>query len=173
LVAKKLDSTYQPGKRSASWIRHPLIHTQEVVIGGWHPGENGVTGTVGSLLLGAHDEHGQLQYIRDVGSGFTDRMRDDLLRLLEPLQRPTSPVANAVPRDRARSARWVEPRIVGEVAYRTFTRDMRLRHVAWRGLRIGDKRPAGDLVTWAVTEDSIQTLPMCQCRLYCFGHAEV
>jgi bifunctional non-homologous end joining protein LigD len=150
-----------------------LIHTQEVVIGGWHPGENGVTGTVGSLLLGAHDEHGQLQYIRDVGSGFTDRMRDDLLRLLEPLQRPTSPVANAVPRDRARSARWVEPRIVGEVAYRTFTRDMRLRHVAWRGLRIGDKRPAGDLVTWAVTEDSIQTLPMCQCRLYCFGHAEV
>ncbi|SFB41094.1 bifunctional non-homologous end joining protein LigD [Amycolatopsis marina] len=144
VVAKRLDSPYQPGKRSRYWIKHALIKTQEVVIGGWKPGEGRRNGMIGSLLLGAHDHDGQLVYIGHVGTGFTERALEDLQRRLEPLHRATSPFDTVVPRDRARHARWVEPLIVGEVVYRKLTdnrnSERRLRHAAWRGLR-PDKEP--------------------------------
>jgi bifunctional non-homologous end joining protein LigD len=137
LVAKVRTSTYTPGRRSTEWLKHPLIQTMEVVIGGWRPGQGRRDGTIGALLLGAHDpKTGDLRYIGDVGTGFTDRVLHELQDLLVPLERPDSPFANAVPRDRARNAHWVEPRLVGEVVYRQFTSgEGRLRHTAWRGLR--------------------------------------
>ncbi|MPZ84621.1 MAG: hypothetical protein GEV28_31245 [Actinophytocola sp.] len=52
-----------------------------------------------------------------------------------PLSRPTSPFHDEVPPDRRRNARWVQPRLVGQVVYRQFTTDHRLRHTSWRGLR--------------------------------------
>jgi bifunctional non-homologous end joining protein LigD len=76
-----------------------------------------------------------LRYIGDVGTGFTERALDELLDLLNPLIRPTSPFQDEVPADRRRDARWVQPRMVGQVVYRQFTTDHRLRHTAWRGLR--------------------------------------
>lgn len=136
VIAKVGDSKYYPGRRSHLWVKYPLIQTQEVVVGGWRPGQGRRAGGLGALLLGAHDPGtGDLLYIGDVGTGFTDRVLDDLRELLAPLERPGSPFANTVPRDRARGAHWVEPRVVGEVVYRRFTRDARLRHTAWRGLR--------------------------------------
>ncbi|WP_158891340.1 non-homologous end-joining DNA ligase [Amycolatopsis anabasis] len=146
IVGKRLDSPYQPGKRSGFWIKRALVRTHEVVIGGWQPGGGRRTDMIGSLLLGAHDERGDLRYIGHVGTGFTERALHDLLDRLRPLERPTSPFANPVPRDRVRDARWVEPRLVGEVVYRKFTgnsttEERRLRHSAWRGLR-PDKEPA-------------------------------
>jgi bifunctional non-homologous end joining protein LigD len=144
VVAKRLDSPYQPGKRSRYWIKHALIKTQEVVIGGWKPGEGRRDAMIGSLLLGAHDHQGHLVYIGHVGTGFTEKMLHELLRRLEPLQRPTSPFDSQIPRDRARNARWVEPHLVGEVVYRQLTNnrndERRLRHASWRGLR-PDKTP--------------------------------
>lgn len=143
LIAKYLDSPYQPGKRSTLWTKHALTTTQEVIIGGWHPGQGRRTGTIGSLLLGAHDPHtGDLVYIGDVGTGFTDRTLQHLHTLLQPLERRTSPFVTPVPADRARHAHWVEPRLVGEVTYRAWTPDHRLRHCSWRGLRTNDKKPA-------------------------------
>jgi bifunctional non-homologous end joining protein LigD len=135
LVAKRLDSRYQPGQRSRDWIKRPLIKTQDVVVGGWRPGKGNRSGRVGALLLGAHDADGALAYIGDVGTGFTERVLDELLAALTPLRRDTRPFATPVPPDRARDARWVEPRLVGQVVYRQFTSDHRLRHTAWRGLR--------------------------------------
>jgi bifunctional non-homologous end joining protein LigD len=99
------------------------------------PGKGNRSGWVGGLLLGAHDAHQRLHYIGDVGTGFSERALDELLDLLTPLTRPTSPFSEEVPADRRRYARWVEPRLVGQVVYRQFTSDNRLRHTAWQGIR--------------------------------------
>jgi bifunctional non-homologous end joining protein LigD len=135
LVAKRLESRYHPGQRSRDWIKRPLIKTQEVLVGGWRPGKGNRSGRVGGLLLGAHDEAGRLRYVGDVGTGFSERALDELLDLLTELTRSKSPFDDEVPADRRRGARWVEPRLVGQVVYRQFTSDHRLRHTAWRGLR--------------------------------------
>jgi bifunctional non-homologous end joining protein LigD len=140
VVAKRLDSTYQPGRRSPSWVKTPLNQTQEVVICGWKPGGGRRAGTLGSLLLGAYDASGNLVYLGGVGTGFTGKMLDDLLARLRPLHRAESPFAVPLPRADAREANWVRPSLVGEVEYRTRTPDGRLRHPSWRGLR-PDKEP--------------------------------
>lgn len=135
-VIGKLDgSPYEPGRRSQAWIKVPINRTQEVIVVGWKPGAGRRAGAIGSLLLGAYDG-GKLDFIGHVGTGFTDRMLDDLATRLKPLRRETSPVDGLpVPREHARHAQWVEPRVVGEVAFRNWTPDGRLRHPSWRGLR--------------------------------------
>lgn len=135
LVAKRLGSRYLPGARSRDWIKRPLIKTREVVVGGWRPGKGNRDGRIGALLLGGYDEAGHLYYMGDVGTGFTERALDEMLDLLVPLTRPASPFHNEVPPDRSRGAKWVEPTLVGQVVYRQFTSDGRLRHTSWRGLR--------------------------------------
>jgi bifunctional non-homologous end joining protein LigD len=141
IIGKRLRSRYEPGRRSPSWIKTALFHTQEVVVGGWTVGQGARAGTLGALLLGAHDEQGRLRYLGDVGTGFTEHMLGDLLARLTALAQPDSPFDEPVPRDHARRARWVRPELVGEVEYRSVTADRRLRHTAWRGLRT-DKDPA-------------------------------
>jgi bifunctional non-homologous end joining protein LigD len=139
VIAKRLDSRYYAGKRSDCWLKLKNIRTQEVVIGGWKPGEGRRQGAIGSLLLGVSGPDG-LDYVGHVGTGFTDKMLRDLEADLAPLARDEPPFAAAVPRPHAKDARWVEPRLVGEVAFTEWTRDGRLRHPAWRGLR-PDKSP--------------------------------
>ncbi|WIV60719.1 non-homologous end-joining DNA ligase [Amycolatopsis sp. 2-2] len=142
VVAKLRNSTYIPGRRPDSWLKHPFIQTQEVIICGWRPGQRSFAGTLGGLLLGAHDpESGALVYIGDVGTGFSQAVRADLLTQLQPLERRTPPFVVAPPREDVRGAHWVQPELVGEIVYRQFTRAGRVRHTAWRGLRT-DKRPA-------------------------------
>jgi bifunctional non-homologous end joining protein LigD len=141
VVGKRLDSRYQPGRRSAAWIKTALWTTQEVVVGGWTTGQGNRADTLGALLLGAYDGQGRLRYLGDVGTGFTDRMLQDLLARLVSLEQPGSPFDEPVPREHARRAHWVRPQLVGEVEYRNLTEDRRLRHAAWRGLR-PDKDPA-------------------------------
>ncbi len=140
VVAKRLDSTYQPGRRSRDWIKVPITPTQEVVVIGWRPGDGRRAGTLGSLLLAVRGADGVLAYAGGVGTGFTERSLHDLQALLAPLARPDAPVAG-VPREHARGAHWVHPVLVGEVAFRNWTPDGRLRHPSWRGLR-PDKAPA-------------------------------
>lgn len=120
LVAKRLESRYRPGQRSRDWIKRPLIKTREVLVGGWRRGKGSRSGRIGGLLLGAHDAQGRLRYIGEVGTGFTERTLDELLKLLSPLARPTCPFHDEVPVDRLRDVRWVEPQLVGEVVYRQF-----------------------------------------------------
>lgn len=141
VVAKRLDSPYEPGRRSRNWVKVKLERMQEVVVIGWKPGEGRRDGTIGSLLLAVHDNGGALRYAGHVGTGFTDRMLVDLAAMLLPLRREDSPTADTVPRLHARHALWVEPRVVGEVVFTEWTRDGRMRHPAWRGLR-PDKRAA-------------------------------
>jgi bifunctional non-homologous end joining protein LigD len=135
VVAKRLDSVYQPGARTRGWIKTPLEHTTEAVIVGWTRGGGRREGTIGALLLGTHDARGRLVYVGNVGTGFTDPALRDLQAQLAPLHRPTPPLDEPVPREHTRGVTWVEPALVGEVAYRTLTPERRLRHPSWRGLR--------------------------------------
>ncbi|MEU4746857.1 non-homologous end-joining DNA ligase [Actinosynnema sp. NPDC023658] len=134
IVSKRATSRYEPGRRSPAWVKTPLRRTLDVVVGGWKPGQGRRSGTMGSLLLGAHDETG-LVFIGHVGTGFTDRALTDLRQRLADLRRATSPFATPVPREFARDAQWVDPVLVGEVEFRQWTSDHRLRHPSWRGLR--------------------------------------
>jgi bifunctional non-homologous end joining protein LigD len=139
IVAKRLSSRYLPGRRTSDWIKVPLWKTIEVVVGGWQPGEGSRSATLGSLLLGVYEDD-RLTYVGHVGTGFNASTLDQLVSALAPLARDGSPFANEVPELLARKARWVEPRLVGEVMFRTWTPDRRLRHSTWRGLR-SDKDP--------------------------------
>jgi bifunctional non-homologous end joining protein LigD len=134
VLAKKLDSRYYPGKRSDCWLKIKNLRTQEVVIGGWKPGEGRRAGSIGSLLLGVNGDNG-FEFVGHVGTGFTEKMLRDLEGDLAPLARDTPQFDTTVPRMHARNAQWVEPQIVGEVVFGEWTREGRLRHPAWRGLR--------------------------------------
>ena len=133
IVAKRLESPYRPGLRSPDWRKIKNFRTQAVVVGGWRPGQGRRAGTIGSLLVGVPDDEGRLVYVGHVGTGFSDQDLRDLQRMLT--GRSTSPFAGTLPREITRDAHWVEPDLVGEVAYAVWTADNRLRHPAWRGIR--------------------------------------
>jgi bifunctional non-homologous end joining protein LigD len=140
VVAKRRDSVYEPGRRSRNWLKVKHVRTQEVIVGGWSSGEGRRSGGIGALLVGVPDADGRLVYAGNVGTGFTDRMLANLAGRLSPLARNTSPFADEVPRMRAVNAHWVTPSLVGEVAFGEWTKDGRMRHPSWRGLR-PDKSP--------------------------------
>lgn len=139
IVAKRTASRYEPGRRSPAWVKTALVQTQEVLVIGWRPGKGRRGGGLGAILLAGHGPDG-LRYIGDVGTGFTDKALDDLAALLAPLHVAHAPV-DGIPREFARGAVWTRPVTVGEVEFRNWTHDGRLRHAAWRGLR-PDKEPS-------------------------------
>lgn len=143
VLAKRLDSVYRPGARSSEWTKVKNIHTQEVVIGGWRPGQGRRTDTIGSLLMGIPGPDG-LAYVGHVGTGFTQAVLAELSTRLAKLAADQSPFSQPLPRADARDAQWVRPRLVGEVAFSERTADNRLRHPSWRGLR--PDKDAADVV---------------------------
>jgi bifunctional non-homologous end joining protein LigD len=142
VIAKRLSSRYYPGRRTADWVKIADVLTLEVLIGGWRPGEGRRAGTIGSLMLGVPTDAG-LRYVGQVGTGFTDEALAALHERLKPLVRKENPFANDVPRERAKGATWVAPEVVGEVEFRNWTVDGRLRAASWRGLR--SDKDAADL----------------------------
>ena len=85
VVAKRLDSVYRPGVRSSEWTKVKNIHTQEIVVGGWRPGQGRRADTIGSLLMGIPGPAG-LTYVGHVGTGFTQAFLADLSRRLTALR---------------------------------------------------------------------------------------
>jgi len=140
VIAKKRDSSYQPGRRSASWIKDKYWNTQEVVIGGWKAGEGGRSSGIGSLLMGIPGAGG-LHFAGRVGTGFTERELAKLKKTLAPLRTDQSPFDALLPAREAKGVTFVEPVLVGEVRYSEWTPDDRLRQSSWRGLR-PDKKPS-------------------------------
>jgi bifunctional non-homologous end joining protein LigD len=133
VVAKRLDSPYRPGVRSPDWRKLKNVRTQAVVVGGWRPGQGRRAGGIGSLLVGVPDDEGRLVYVGHVGTGFGAADLRDLQATLTP--RGTSPFEGVLPREVTRDAHWVEPDLVGEVAYAVWTADSKLRHPSWKGVR--------------------------------------
>jgi bifunctional non-homologous end joining protein LigD len=140
VVAKKRDSTYQPGRRSSAWIKDKIWCTQEVVIGGWRRGEGGRSSGIGALMLGIPEEGG-LHFAGRVGTGFTEKELAKLKKILKPLETDESPFNTRLPTQDARGVTFLRPELVGEVRYSERTSDGRLRQPSWRGLR-PDKVPA-------------------------------
>ncbi|QLL06645.1 ATP-dependent DNA ligase [Mycobacterium vicinigordonae] len=134
VVAKKRDSTYQPGRRSASWVKDKHWNTQEVVIGGWRVGEGGRSSGIGALLMGVPGPDG-LQFVGRVGTGFTERELSDLKKTFKPLHTDESPFGASLPAREAKGVTFLRPTLVGEVRYGEWTPDNRLRQSSWRGLR--------------------------------------
>lgn len=140
VVAKKWDATYQPGRRSAAWIKDKNWNTQEIVIGGWREGNGGRSSGIGALLMGI-PEDGGLRFVGRVGTGFSDKELARLKDILAPLHTDESPFDPPLPRLETKGVTYVRPELVGEVRYGEWTSDGRLRHPSWRGLR-SDKEPA-------------------------------
>ncbi len=145
VVIKRLDSAYEPGARSGSWLKIKNL---------LRPGGRGGRLEAGQGQQGRADRLAAHRLLRDrrrrrrgllycghVGTGFSDETLRMLTRRLEPLRRPDSPFDGPVPPEYARPAVWVEPRLVIEVAFDRWTRAGRMIAPAYQGLR-DDKDPA-------------------------------
>ncbi|TFB52037.1 ATP-dependent DNA ligase [Cryobacterium tagatosivorans] len=139
VIAKQREGDYLAGRRTRTWLKIKHHRSQEVVVGGWRPGNGRRSDSIGALLLGIPDGE-SLRYVGRVGTGFRDRDLADALSRLTPLARKTSPFAD-VPSIDARGATWVRPVLVGEVEFAEWTSSGRLRQPSWRGWR-PDKSPA-------------------------------
>ncbi|HZP27825.1 MAG TPA: non-homologous end-joining DNA ligase [Acidimicrobiia bacterium] len=140
IVAKRLDSPYVRGRRSAAWRKVKITAQQEFVVGGWIPGEGRLETTVGALVVGYYDgTGGPLRYAGRVGSGLDDATRDRYTATLR--ARPTCPFEPPPPAAVRRVARWVEPELVVEVRFTMWTTDDVLRNPVYLGER-DDKDPA-------------------------------
>ncbi|MDQ0401980.1 ATP-dependent DNA ligase [Streptomyces sp. NPDC000349] len=131
LVCKRLDSVYEPGVRSRAWIKIRNMRSEDVVVGGWLPGRGRLTGLPGALLVGQR-AGGRLRYVGGVGTGWSAAERAELAALLGAAATDVCPF-DPVPV--MPGARWVVPRLVGEVRYSTRTRDGMLRQPSWLRLR--------------------------------------
>jgi bifunctional non-homologous end joining protein LigD len=138
LIAKRADAPYKHG-RSRDWLKFKCSAEQELVIGGY-TAPTGSRIELGALLLG-HYEDGRLRYAGKVGTGFTRATLRDLAAKLAPLRRESSPFADEI---RERDVTWVEPKLVAQVGFSEWTRDGRLRHPRFLGLR--DDKPAEEVV---------------------------
>lgn len=132
VMAKQTGSTYLPGRRTRTWVKLKHSSTRDVIIVGWRTGKGERSETFASLLLAAHDKDG-LVYLGRVGTGFDHHQLQALRAKLDRLSRKTPPLD--VPAAESRDANWVRPSLVGEVQFGGITKDGRLRHPVWRGLR--------------------------------------
>ncbi|WP_043528112.1 DNA ligase D [Litchfieldella xinjiangensis] len=136
IISKRADSPYQE-KRSKDWLKTKCAFHEEFVIGGYTDPSGSRQG-FGSLLMGAFDDKGRLEYAGRVGTGFSTRQLETLGDTLAAMEAPESPFNGPVPGER--DVHWVRPEQVIEVEFTERTRDGRLRHPAFRGLR-EDRNP--------------------------------
>ena len=141
VVAKRLTSKYRPGRRSTEWLKIKNVLRQEVVIGGWLPGQGRLEGELGSLLVGYHEPDGTLAFAGKVGTGFDDATRRMLKERLAPVRIDASPFTGRQPQQ---EAIFVEPSLVCEVEFAEWTSSGTMRHPSYQGLR--EDKPARDVV---------------------------
>lgn len=137
VIGKRRGSGYVQ-KRSAQWIKLKCGRRQEFVIGGYTP-PAGSRKAFGSLLLGIHGKDGKLHYAGNVGTGFSEKTLEELKEKMDALPADKSPFAGKTENDRR--AHWIRPQLVAEVAFGEWTREDRIRHSVFHGLR-SDKKPA-------------------------------
>ncbi len=140
IVAKRLDSKYEPGRRTGVWQKIKNHNRQELVIGGWLDGEGKRIGYPGALLVGYYND-GKFVYAGKVGTGFTDAILEELNKKLKPLATDKSPFDRGSP---PRNAHFVKPKIVAEFEFVEWTRSGQLRAPAFKGFRLD--KPAKDVV---------------------------
>jgi bifunctional non-homologous end joining protein LigD len=138
IVAKRPDSCYEPGRRSGAWLKIKHTFRQELVIGGWIPGEGRRAERIGALLMGYYRD-GQFVFAGRVGTGFTERSLTELQKRLGDYRRDSSPFAAGTP-SFPRGTMFVEPCLVAEIEFREWTMEGVMRAPSFKGLR-EDKAP--------------------------------
>ncbi|RDK05534.1 DNA ligase D [Cupriavidus lacunae] len=136
VIGKRADSGYVSA-RSNTWIKLKCTLRQEFVVTGFTDPKGSRTG-IGSLLLGVHDTGGRLRYAGNVGTGFDTRTLDDLRARLDDLRADSAPFETVPAGVRGH---WVKPKLVAEVSFGSWTREGRVRHAVFHGLRTD--KPAG------------------------------
>jgi bifunctional non-homologous end joining protein LigD len=135
VMAKRPDRPYEPGKRSGTWRKVKVRHTQEFVVGGWLPGEGNRSGHLGALLLGCHRRPGHLDWVGNVGTGFSFAELTRLGARLNDLAVDTCPFDERPIGPKLRAARWVRPELVVQCEFGAWTTDGKLRHASYLGER--------------------------------------
>jgi len=130
IIGKRLTSTYE-GRRSKDWVKVKALNQQELVIIGFNP-SSATNREIGALHLAVMGDDGALRYAGKVGTGFTSKMRVELMKMLS-ADVVEKPMATQTPR--AKIATWVRPRHVAQVAFTEWTHDEKLRHPSFLGLR--------------------------------------
>jgi DNA ligase D-like protein (predicted ligase) len=141
LVAKRLDSTYEPGQRSGAWMKMRLNQRQEFVIGGYTVGGR----TFDALIFGYY-EGKNLRFASKTRNGFTPPLREALMRKFKGLEQVDCPFVN-LPEKRAgrwgqgitaetmKECRWLQPILVAQFEFVEWTPDDHLRHSSFISLR--------------------------------------
>ena len=161
IVAKHRRSTYDPGKRSRTWLKIKVRPEQELVVGGWTPGE-GAAKDLGALVVGYYEGDGKdkkLHFAGKVGSGFNAATRKKLRTLLADLATDESPFDPPPPKDykgrwggELKYVVWTRPELVIRAELGGWTREGIVRQAAFKGLDEGGKPP-----TQVVREQPIAT----------------
>jgi bifunctional non-homologous end joining protein LigD len=141
IVAKRLTSRYEVGKRSKNWLKVKTTFEADVVIAGWNGGEGKRTGGLGSLVCAVYEDE-RLRYVGGVGTGFTEKTRAMLERRLAPLAIDDAPFTRDEMKGKPelRLANWVRPELVAVIEFRQLTSAGKLRAPSFKGLRT-DKDP--------------------------------
>jgi len=131
VMAKRKDSKYEPGRRSAAWLKIKSTHSAEFVVGGYTKGK-GSRAPLGALLLGTWSG-GKLHYCGHVGSGFDEQSLAQVRARVEPLRVAARPFAEEP--DLHSPTVWVKPEVVAEVKFQNWTDDGNLRAPVFLRLR--------------------------------------
>ncbi len=143
IICKRRDAPYRAG-RTTDWLKIKCAYREEFVIGGYTP-PSGARHGFGAILVGYHDRSKKLRYAGRVGTGYSEATLAELARRLEEIEQSHSPFADlAGTTGEARGVHWVKPRLVAQVEFSEWTRDGRLRHPSFQGLR--EDKPAAQVV---------------------------
>jgi DNA ligase D-like protein (predicted ligase) len=138
LIAKRADSPYRGG-RSTDWLKFKCVRAQEFVVGGFTEPQGSRAG-FGALIVGYHQD-GALRYAGKVGTGYDHATLRELRARMDLMAQPDSPFVDQVPEP---TAHWIRPELVVQVGFSEWTRDGRLRHPRFGGLRTD--KPATDVI---------------------------
>ncbi|GEP46315.1 non-homologous end-joining DNA ligase [Brevifollis gellanilyticus] len=158
LIGKRKDSEYEVGKRSGQWIKLKLNHEQEVVIGGYTK-PSGSRMHFGALIVGVYVDD-EFQCVGKVGTGFDSRSLRELHGQFKPLIQKKCPFANlpaessgrwgqGITTSEMKNCTWLKPKLVCQVKFTEWTRDQRLRHPVFIGMR--EDKPAREVKRERIT----------------------
>lgn len=131
VMAKRLGSPYQPGKRTPNWRKVKNRLRVEVVVGGFNPGTGTRANTFGALLVGLPQPDGRLKFAGGVGTGFTQARLESLHAALLVRTTTTCPFDPYPPRAEVRNATWVRPELTAVVEIAELTNDGHVRHASF------------------------------------------